>query len=146
MLELNRAQVMTPARILALTLWGEAGDRPVRAIEGVAAVVMNRVRAAARPDGPCHWGFGVAGVCRAPFQFGCWLPRHPRHAAMMGLAGGDAGLAICSRIAARAIAGSLPDPTGGATHYHAAETLPAWAVGRCADAEIGGMVFYRLDL
>ena len=54
------------AEILALTLWGEAAGRPVRAIEALAALVMNRVRA-----GLPHWGQGVAGVCRAPFQFPC---------------------------------------------------------------------------
>ncbi|MBW8270374.1 cell wall hydrolase [Caldovatus aquaticus] len=130
--------------ILARTLLGEAGGRPVRAIEAVAAVVMNRVRLAAAPGGPAHWGRGIAGVCRAPFQFACWLPRHPRHRAMLEAGEGDAALALCRRVAARAAAGALPDPTGGATHYHDAATLPRWAVGAIAQAEIGGLVFYRL--
>ena len=52
-------------------------------------------------------------------------------------------IAIC---VARAASGLLPDPTGGATHYHAAERLPGWAVGRIALAEIGGLVFYRLPI
>lgn len=132
--------------VLAMTLWGEAAERPVRAIEGVAAVIMNRVRMVAAPEGPRHWGRGVSGVCRAPFQFGCWHPRHPRHAPMLALPEGDLALAICKRIAARAASGLLPDPTGGATHYHAADRLPGWAVGRIAAAEIGGLVFYRLPI
>lgn len=132
---------MSPAAdILALTLWGEAAGRPVRAIEGMAALVMNRARAAVP-----HWGLGVAGVCRAPFQFPCWNRNHPRHAALLEVPPGDGALMICRRIAARALAGALPDPTGGATHVHDAAALPGWAVGRAASAEIGGLCFYRAE-
>jgi spore germination cell wall hydrolase CwlJ-like protein len=129
--------------ILARTLWGEAAGRPVRAMEGVAAVVMNRLRLAAAPDGPAHLGYGIGGVCRAPFQFACWNPNGPRRAAIAELA--EEALAAPRRIAARAAAGLLPDATGGATHYHPAETLPRWAVGRVPSAELGGLVFYRLE-
>ncbi len=131
------------ADVLALTLWGEAGDRSVRALEAVASVVMTRVRLAAQPDGPAHLGQGVAGVCRAPFQFACWHPGHPRHAALMEMPPAEE-LAPCRRVAARALAGALPDPTGGATHYHDAGALPRWALGQVPAAEIGGLVFYRL--
>jgi spore germination cell wall hydrolase CwlJ-like protein len=131
------------AEVLALTLWGEAGERPVRAMEAVASVVMARVRLAAQAEGPAHFGQGVIGVCRAPFQFACWHPGHPRHAALMELPR-DAELGACNRVAARAIAGALPDPTEGATHYHDATVLPRWALGRMATAELGGLVFYRL--
>lgn len=58
---------------------------------------------------------------------------------------GDGALAICRRVAARAVAGTLPDPTGGATHFHDAATLPGWALGRPAVAEIGGLCFYRAE-
>jgi len=133
---MERPRVQDAADVLALTLWGEAGDRPVRAIEGVASIVMNRVRL-----GP-PFGRGVAGVCRAPFQFACWHPGHARRARLTEAAGADLG--ACRRIAARALAGALPDPTGGATHYHDAERLPRWALGRVPNAELGGLVFYRL--
>jgi len=140
---------MTPAaaqcEILARTLWGEAAGRPVRALEAVASVVMNRVRLAAAPEGPVHWGRGLIGVCRAPFQFPCWNPHHPRHRAMREAGESDVHLPACRRIAARALAGALPDPTGGATHYHDAETLPGWAIGEVPLAEIGALVFYRME-
>ncbi|HZF75299.1 MAG TPA: cell wall hydrolase [Acetobacteraceae bacterium] len=124
---------MTGARILALTLWAEAAGRPVRAIEGLAALAVNRAR-----------GLGsVAAACRSPFVFACWHPRHPRRAAMLAVAEGDAQLAACTRIAARALAGALPDPTGGATHFHPEERLPRWAIGRTPCATLGGLVFYR---
>ncbi len=165
--------------ILALTLYAEAGTRPVRALEALAALVVNRARAALADDqarlrfapgirwgrpmyrsgdaASAHrtpwqpepgqaalWPLLLGPVCRAPFQFPCWNPRHARHAVLRRLPVGDAALAVCRRIAARAAAGTLADPTGGATHLHAAEELPAWALGQEALAEIGGLVFYRL--
>lgn len=132
-----------PAEVLALTLWGEAAHRPVRAMEAVASVVMTRVRLAAAPGGPAHLGRGVIGVCRAPFQFACWHPGHPRHEAIAELAE-DAELGACNRIAARALAGALADPTAGATHYHEECVLPRWALGATPSAVLGGLVFYRL--
>jgi spore germination cell wall hydrolase CwlJ-like protein len=140
---LARRREAGAAEVLALTLWGEAGDRPVRALEAVAAVVMTRVRLAAAASGPVHRGQGVAAVCRAPFQFACWHPGHPRQRALAELPA-DADLGPCHRVAARALAGALPDPTGAATHYHPAERLPRWALGRVPVVEIGGLVFYRL--
>jgi hypothetical protein len=148
--------------ILALTLRAEAGSAPVRALEGLAALVVNRARLAAEttaarlrfaPGAPAEpatlpWPLLLARVCRAPFLFGCWDRRDPRHALLAaGLAepiGGDAALAACRRIAQRAAGGGLADPTGGATHWHRASGLPAWAIGQLPSAEIGGLVFYRL--
>ena len=104
---------------------------------------MTRVRLALRPGGPAHLGKGVAGVCRAPFQFACWHPGHPRHRAIAALSEAF-DLGACARIAARALAGALPDPTAAATHYHADEVLPRWALGHTPTAELGGLVFYRL--
>ena len=48
----------------------------------------------------------------------------------------------CLRIARRAVAGLLEDPTGGATRYHDRSTLPDWTSGREPTAEIGNRLFY----
>ena len=147
---------MTAPEILALTLRAEAGDRPVRAIEALAALVVNRAHQAAAdaadlarfaPGGTAGeaWPALLARACRAPFLFGCWMPRHPRRAALLeAVRTEDGPLAICRRVAARAVAGALPDPTAGATHWHDAAVLPGWALGQVPSAEIGGLVFYRL--
>jgi spore germination cell wall hydrolase CwlJ-like protein len=110
----------------------------------VAAVVMNRVAAARHPRGPRHWGTDVVSACRAPFQFGCWNPNSPTHRRALEQAG--PALEAARRIAARALRACGPAPVGGATHYHAADTLPAWAIGRVPVAETGGLVFYRLEM
>ena len=114
------------AAVLALTLHAEPVSRSVRALEALAALIMNRVAAQAQP-----WGKGVEGVCRAPFQFPRWALRR---------------LAICRRIAARAVSGVLADPTNGATHYHGDDAQPSWAMTQVPIAEIGGLLFYRLEL
>jgi hypothetical protein len=51
---------------------------------------------------------------------------------------------MCRRVAARALAGALPDMAPGATHWHNAQSLPGWAVGRMPLAEAGGLALYRL--
>lgn len=143
---------MTAAELLALTLRAEAGDRPVRAIEALAALVANRARRAmadaadrarfapgAAPGEP--WPLVLGRACRVPFLFACWRQGRPA----LPVAGDDPALEICRRVAARAVAGALPDPTGGATHWHAAEVLPGWAIGQVPVAEIGGLVFYRAE-
>jgi spore germination cell wall hydrolase CwlJ-like protein len=140
---LNTPRANGAVDVLALTLWGEADGRPVRAMEAVASVVMTRLRLATMPGGPAHLGRGVVAVCRAPFQFACWHPGHARRRAIAELAEGT-DLGACRRVAARAVAGALPDPTGGATHYHSDDVLPRWALGRVPTAELGGLVFYRL--
>jgi len=126
--------------ILAMTLWAEAADKPVRAIEALASLVMNRLRGGRDPDAR-H----IAAICRAPFLFSCWNRRDPRHAALRAIPPGDAAFAICRRIAQRAASGLLPDPTSGATLWHDAAHLPAWAVAQTNITEIGGLCFYRAE-
>jgi len=147
-----RASRPAAADILALTLCAEAEDQPVRALEGLAAMVANRARLAAVDPAlrlrfaplPAPGGL-LDACCRAPFLFECWTPRHPRRAALLrALRRPDARLEVCRRIARRAAMGGLADPTAGATHCHRAETLPGWALGHAPSAEIGGFVFYRL--
>ncbi|SDB72112.1 cell wall hydrolase [Belnapia rosea] len=141
---------MSCAEILALTLRAEAGTRPVRAIEALAALVVNRARMAAEGTVPrarftpdaragAGWAGLLAEVCRAPFLFRCWQP-----GGLRAEAPADAAMEICRRVARRAQGGALPDPTAGATHWHDGASLPGWAIGQVPTAEIGGLVFYRL--
>jgi spore germination cell wall hydrolase CwlJ-like protein len=126
--------------ILAMTLWAEAGDKPVRAIEALAALVMNRLYQGQDPDAR-H----IAAICRAPFLFSCWNRRDPRYAALRAIPPGDAAFTICRRVAQRAASSLLPDPTKGATLWHDASHLPAWAVGQASIMQIGGLCFYRAE-
>jgi len=128
--------------ILARTLFGEARGEPVRGQEAVAAVVLNRVRRARRRGG-WWWGKTVAEVCLKPSQFSCWNAADPNRAKILAATAADPAFAACLRIARRAVAGALADPTDGATHYHAVGRTPLWAVGREPSAVIGGHAFYN---
>ncbi len=146
---------------LARTLYAEAGARPVRAIEALAALAVNRARAAIprppRIPGAAPFARGgharlaepgpraLEDTCRDPFLFPSRNPRHQDHTRLAAQAPGDAALAICRRVAARALSGALADPTGGATHWHPEERLPGWAVAREPVAEISGLTFYRIE-
>ncbi len=154
-----QARATAEARAIALlggTLLTEAAARPIRAVEALAAVVVNRARLArggggARlrftPAGPSAgtvpWPVLVVAACRAPFLFGCWRDGTGRAAVAEATRQDGSVAAACRRIAARALAQTLSDPTDGATHWHAADEFPAWALGQVPLAEIGGLVFYR---
>ncbi|MBF0129380.1 MAG: cell wall hydrolase [Alphaproteobacteria bacterium] len=104
---------------LAQVLYLEARFESVTVKEAIAATVMNRSgrngRQAACPG-------------RRPFR-----PGGNRN---------DPAFASCLRIAARAINGTLKDPTSGATLYHPKSTHPGWAWRRAPLAEIGNFLFY----
>jgi spore germination cell wall hydrolase CwlJ-like protein len=139
------------SELLARVLLAEAGHRALPAVEALAAVAMNRARLVlAGGQAVARFAGGeaaetlpraVIAVVRAPFQFPARHPRHPRHALFAAPPEG-AALAMCRRVAARAVAGSLPDATGGALWWHDGARLPAWAAGRVPVREAGGLVFY----
>ncbi|UPY36615.1 cell wall hydrolase [Sediminicoccus sp. KRV36] len=141
--------------LLARILYAEAGARPVRAIEALACLALNRARAVlacaeartrfAGDAAPETLARALIAVLRAPFQFPVRHASHARHALFSAPIEGDPALAVCRRIAGRAMLGALPDPTGNALLWHDALHLPGWALGRVPSAELGGLSFYRLE-
>lgn len=141
--------------LLARILYAEAGARPVRAIEALACLALNRARAVlAGAEARTRFADGAApetlaraliAVLRAPFQFPVRHVSHERHAHFSKPIEGDPALAVCRRIAGRAMLGALRDATGGALLWHDALRQPGWALGRVPTLESGGLDFYRLD-
>ena len=122
------------ADYLARTIYGEARGEGVKGMQAVANVVMNRVKAGG------WYGASVKDVVLKPKQFSCWNENDPNRAII--LAANDAQLAQARSIAEQAIAGTLPDITGGATNYHAKSITPYWAASMTKTATIGNHVFY----
>ena len=118
--------------VLARTLWGEGRSEPVRTVEAIAAVIINRF-------GP---GGSVLEVRSATEQFPCWSPVNPDHPRMLAVQPGEPVFDTCLRIARRALSGLLPDRTGGATWYHHRMSFPTKARNRLPCAEIGNFLFY----
>lgn len=93
------------------------------------------------------WGTSIAACCAHPYQFSCWLggadTAHIEH-----LAPDSAEYLRVRNIAVGVLDGSIPDPTGGATHYKVAGTKASWdaAVERLGlvGLVIRNQVFYRL--
>lgn len=141
--------------LLARILYAEAGHRPVRAIEALASLAMNRAQAVLESEEarlrfaggvtPASLPRAVIAVLRAPFQFQVRHSRHPDHARFAQPPEGDPALAVCRRVAGRALSGALRDTTGQALHWHGVERQPGWALGRVPTTEFGGLAFYRLE-
>jgi N-acetylmuramoyl-L-alanine amidase len=112
----------------------EAGrGEPVRVLEALAAVVINRLLAARARRAPAMWGVDLAAVLRAPGLFPEASSAEP-----------DAMRAAAARrIAARAAAGSLPDPTGGALWWHRAGTPAPEGTEGGEALRLGGLSFIR---
>ena len=127
--------------LLARTIYGEARGESVRGKAAVAAVIVNRVQRS-RDRGGYWWGEDLTQVCLKPWQFSCWNGDDPNRPKIEAVGPKNRVFQSCLRIARRAAAGALIDPTGGATHYHGQKANPPWARGRAPSAEIGGHVFY----
>lgn len=129
--------------VLARTLWGEARGEGSAGMEAVACVILNRARIA-RKLGGYWWGNDVIQVCHKPFQFSCWNKDDPNYRQVAAVDESNLYFATAKRIARRALAGTLSDPTMGATHYHAAGISPYWAKNKEPVAVIGHHIFYKL--
>lgn len=127
---------------LARTLYGEARGESYIGRTAVANVVMNRV---ALSGSHPHFGDGtVAGACKAPYQFSCWLAADPNSQIINNVDDSDTVFADCLDIAKIACDGQLDDVTGGCTYYFATGTLtPTWAQGKLPAITIGRHEFYR---
>ena len=122
------------ADYMARTIYGEARGEGVRGMQAVANVIMNRVRAGG------WYGASVKDVVLKPYQFSCWNENDPNRKIILNATAEQ--LATARSIADKAIAGELPDITGGATNYHAKSVNPYWAASMTKTATIGNHIFY----
>lgn len=114
---------------LTLKLLDLAGGESVRVVEALAAALVNDLRE--RPEEAIHdWSDApspLPGLCEdggAIDDVGCRL-------------------ALCRRVARRALRGCLVDPTRGANAFHRIEASPDWTRGLLPVATFGPYLFYR---
>lgn len=140
-------------RIATATIYGEARGETEIGRLAVAHVITNRAmlaRGFRAKNGKPHPLFGdgtLAGACKARLQFSCWNGSDPNRPAVerIATAGPNLGDSVQRRCLAAVLAAvetNEPDPTMGATHYHAASVSPAWAKG-LSPLAIGRHLFYR---
>jgi spore germination cell wall hydrolase CwlJ-like protein len=129
--------------VLARTLCGEARGESLVGQIAVAWTIRNRVN-----DGKAKswWGEGYAGVCQKPYQFSCWNRNDPNFAYLSGAKQIPFREFAQAQIAADlVIAGKVPDPTRGATHYFATSMPkpPTWERGAKRTFLLGHHVFFK---
>lgn len=123
--------------VVARTIWGEARGEGERGMHAVANVIINR----AKKGG--WWGNTPVEVCLKPQQFSAWNRNDPNFDLARKVTTDNAQFRTALQIAGRAIAGTLPDITNGATHYFNPNVvMPAWANALSYIADIGNHRFY----
>ena len=125
--------------ILARTIWGEARGEGQLGREGVAAVVLNRLKRG-QPD---RFGATIAGVCLKSKQFSCWNSDDPNLEKLKRVDETDRHFRACIEIAERTVNGTLSDPTNGSDHYHTISVSPGWSKEKQPAVVIGVHKFYN---
>jgi Cell Wall Hydrolase len=115
----------------------EAGNESGAGQEGVAQVILNRVRHPAFPSTVCGVIYqGSERKTGCQFTFTCdGSLRRSRSIT---------SLARARVVAERVLAGEASALVGGATHYHADYVSPYWAPSLVKVAHIGAHIFYRM--
>jgi spore germination cell wall hydrolase CwlJ-like protein len=125
--------------------WGEARSEGAQGLQAVINVIDNRARMDLFNDNkPDWWGESHAGVATQPYQFSAYNENDPNRPQLEAVTDADPLFVEAVALAAKAVAGRLPDITGGATHYHTTSlTPPDWALGAEPTAVIGKHIFYK---
>jgi spore germination cell wall hydrolase CwlJ-like protein len=121
---------------LTSAIYYEAGQESIQGQQGVAQVVLNRVRHPAFPASVCGVVYqGSTRTTGCQFTFTCdgSMARAPERSAWNRARG----------VAKAALAGFVQPAVGNATHYHANYVAPYWAPTLAKTAVIGAHIFYR---
>lgn len=135
--------------IAARVLDGEAGNQGAHGMAAVAWVILNRATwdeiTADHPERE-WWGTTIGSVCRKPMQFSC-LNGGANTDRIKALLPTSREYQTATVVLRQVIAGSVPDPTGGATTYKVRGTSASWdgAVAAVVPRSIGAHNFWRLS-
>ena len=131
--DVARAQAL---ECLTSAVYYEAATESADGQKAVAQVVLNRVRHPAFPSSVCgvvYEGSTRATGCQFTFTCDGSLARRPSTALWER----------ARQIASAALGGTVFNPVGNATHYHAEYVVPYWASSLTKNAVVGAHIFYR---
>lgn len=121
----------------ARVAWGEARNQGSEGIQAVLNVMTNRAN-------DRRWPNSLGDVAVQRMQFSAYNENDPNRAKLEAVTDANPIFAEAVEFAALAVRGSLPDVTGGATHYHTRSIAPPyWAKGATVTARIGDHIFYK---
>jgi len=131
--------------LAARTVGGEARGEPIAGRIAVAWAIRNRFE---WPGGPYWWGESVASICNAPWQFSCWLHGDPNRALLLEMSAALPWYPGILDLVREVFAGTIPDPTQGASHYKCRGTPASWDKAvrdRCLmPVSIGHQDFFKI--
>lgn len=133
------------AKLLALTIWGEARSEGEAGMRAVGHVVKNRMKSD-------RFGDEVKDVVWKRKAFSCWNPNDPNREKMRNIAQLPKDSIeykkwkMAQKIADEILANKSKDPTRGALFYHTEDIKPKWADPKKAIAKVANHIFYRTDL
>jgi N-acetylmuramoyl-L-alanine amidase len=127
---------------LALNIYFEARNQPIRGQVAVTQVVLNRVADRRYPDRVCDVVYqakknrsGKILINKCQFSWYCdGKSDEPTDMDAFRWA---------IHVALRVLYGFYPDNTHGATHYHSNEVNPKWAISKNKTVVIGDHLFFK---
>ena len=122
---------------IALNVYHEARSEPMVGQYAVAHVVLNRVQHDRWPDDACsvvQQGYNK-GKNRCQFSWYCDGKSDTAHE--------EIAWARALIVADNVLSGKIPDPTKGATHYHALYVKPYWSAMLDITVTYGSHKFYN---
>jgi N-acetylmuramoyl-L-alanine amidase len=139
----SRFEDVDELTLLACLIFGEARGEPVEGRIAVAWAVRNRVTWPVAT----RFGAGWQGVILRPLQFSSFNANDPNSKKLLEPLkwGAEASWAACFEAACAVYFQLVPDPTGGANHYHTTGVAPSWSRGVEPTAVIGNHRFFRLS-
>jgi cell wall hydrolase len=137
-------EAQTPDMLARMLGWAEGRGEALQAVVGILWSIKNRVQH------PHWWGNTLSSVILKKWQYSSFNGNDPNRAEMMDPLKYDTEATwakICLSYEEVFVQG-VPDPTGGATHYHDKTMLehkPAWATapGTKFLCRIGDIYFYK---
>ena len=132
--------------VMARTLWGECRGETQEGRTAVAWVIRNRATSQSFAATLAGQEGAVAHVCKAPWQFSCWLSSDPNRAKIDALILDE--YADEHDLASDVIDGIVADPTRGAVNYYSPAGMvdgkpPYWAASMTFVGQFGRQLFFR---